>query len=103
MLFSRFILPGLWSQGRVWVSHVPREPHCAFALFFDPGQTFAPSLPGARVLFPSVRQRKLQQRTVISRLIHTASALAVYASCRHLWRRRKTRFRGWPAFPGGIL
>jgi len=29
----------------------------------------------------------------ISRLNHTASALAVYASCRHCWRLRKTRFR----------
>ena len=37
MLLSRFILPGVWSQGRVWVSHVPREPRCAFALLFDPG------------------------------------------------------------------
>ena len=30
---------------------------------------------------------------IISMLNHTASALAVYASCRHLWRLRKTRFR----------
>ena len=37
---------------------------------------------------------------IISMLNHTASALAVYASCRHLWRLRKTRFRGWPTFSG---
>jgi len=30
----------------------------------------------------------------LSELYHTALALAVYASCRHYWRRRKTRFRG---------
>ena len=37
---------------------------------------------------------------LISRLYDTALALAVYASCRPLGRLRKTRFRGWPAFPG---
>ena len=37
---------------------------------------------------------------LISRLDDTALALAVYASCRPLGRLRKTRFRGWPAFPG---
>jgi len=30
---------------------------------------------------------------IVSRLNHAASALAVYASCRHCWRLRKTRFR----------
>ena len=37
---------------------------------------------------------------IISRLYDMASALALYASCRPLGRLRKTRFRGWPAFPG---
>ena len=37
---------------------------------------------------------------IISRLNHTACALAVYASCRHHWRLRKTRFRGWLTFSG---
>jgi hypothetical protein len=54
MLLSRFIHPGVWSQGRVWVSHVPREPQCAFALLSDPGRTSAPSLRGASVLLPLV-------------------------------------------------
>ena len=45
MLLSRFILPGVWSHGRGWVSHVPREPHCAFALLSDPGRTWTPSSP----------------------------------------------------------
>ena len=30
--------------------HVPREPHCAFALFSDPGRTSVPSLRGAWVM-----------------------------------------------------
>ena len=67
-----------------------------------PRRTSAPSLHGASVLPPPRGQRRLRQQS-ISRLNHTASALAVYASCRHPWRRRKTRFRGWPTFPGGIL
>ena len=50
---------------------------------------------------PPTRERGGPRRPrVISELYYTASALAVYASCRHRWRRRKTRFRGWPIFPG---
>ena len=38
---------------------------------------------------------------MISELNRTASTLAVYASCRPLGRRRKTRFGWWLAFAGG--
>ena len=44
MFFDRFILPGIWYQGRVRVSQVPREPHYTFALLSDPGRTSAPCL-----------------------------------------------------------
>ncbi len=93
---------GLLSQGRFRFSQVPREPHCAFALLSDPGRTSTPSHCGASVLPPLTKRRRLRRR-FISRLNHTALALAVYASCRHHWRLCKTRFRGWPTFPGGII
>jgi hypothetical protein len=49
---------------------------------------------------PIIGTRRASATLLLSELYHTASALAVYASCRHHWRRRKTRFRGWPTFPG---
>jgi hypothetical protein len=41
--------------------------------------------------------------TSLSKLNHTAFALAVYASCRPLGRRRKTRFRWRINLPGGLF
>ena len=64
----------------------------ACALLSDPGRTSAPRHNGAPVLPPLCRRRRLQQ-PIISRLNRTASARAVYASCRLHRRRRKTRFR----------
>ena len=43
---------------------------------------------------------KAPARNILSRLNHTALAFTVYASCRPLGRRRKTRFRGWLTFSG---
>ena len=47
----------------------------------------------ARRVAPAVTLRRYPAQ-------HTASALAVYASCRHHRRRRKTRLRRWPIFHG---
>ena len=61
-------------QGRFRFSHVPREPHCALALLYDSGRTSAPSLYGASVLPPLLKQRGLQRcgrfRSSITRLRH---------------------------------
>ena len=86
--------------GRCRLSQVPSEPHCAFALLSDSGRASVPSLHGTPVLPPLNRTMRASTTMELSELYHTASALAVYASCHHYWRRRKTRFRGWPAFPG---
>jgi len=51
---------------------------------------------------PRMTTRKASAILDLSELNHTASALTVYASCRHYGRRRKTRFRWGPALPGGI-
>ena len=53
---------------------------------------------GVSVLPPHKRTTKAPAITGLSKLNHTAFALAVYASCRPLGRRRKTRFR-WLAKP----
>ena len=60
----------------------------------DSGRALVPSLRGTSVL--PLRNEKGRTPTTmkLSELYHTASALAVYASCRHHWRLRKTRFRG---------
>lgn len=42
---------------------------------------------------PLIRQQRPAGICVISWLIHTAFHLAVYASCRHRWRRCKTRLQ----------
>lgn len=86
--------PGHWPTRDLRLSQVPREPHCAFALLSDSGRASVPSLHGTSVLSPMKRTRRTSATLLLSELYHTASALAVYASCRHYWRRRKTRFRG---------
>jgi hypothetical protein len=87
-------ISGSWSTRDPRLSQVPREPHCAFAVLSDSGRASVPSLHGTSVLPPIKRTRKASTTLLLSELYHPASALAVYASCRHYWRRRKTRFRG---------
>jgi hypothetical protein len=48
---------------------------------------------GLSVLSLSQRQQRLHVKNTISRLYHTAFVLPVYASCRHLYPLRNTRFR----------
>ena len=76
---------------------------CAYALLSDPGRASVPSLHGTSVLPPVTTARRASATRLLSGLNPRASALAVYASGRHYGRLRKTHFRGWPAFPGGIL
>jgi len=76
------------------LSQVPREPHCAFAVLLDSGRASVPSLRGTPVLPPNNGKQRASTTMELSELYHTALALAVYASCRHYWRQRKTRFRG---------
>jgi len=49
---------------------------------------------------PANSTTKAPARNILSRLNHMALAFTVYASCRPLGRRRKTRFRGWLTFSG---
>ena len=51
-------ISGLWSQGTLRRSQVPREPHCAFAVFSDSGRASVPSLRGTSVLPPDNRTRR---------------------------------------------
>ena len=76
-------ISGHWSSRDLRRSQVPREPHCAFALLSDSGRALTPSLCGASVLSPSHETWRTSDNLKLSELYHTASALAVYASCRH--------------------
>ena len=69
----------------------------AFALLSDPGRTSTPGLAAFRCC-PRKQDDEGSNHTSLSGLNPTAFALAVYASCRPLGRRRKTRFR-WLANP----
>ena len=65
------------------LSQVPREPRCAFAVLSDSGRASVPSLRGTSVLPPDNETGRASTTMKLSELYHTASALAVYASCRH--------------------
>ena len=76
----------------------PANPSCICpALRLRPG-LHARLSSGASVLPPHIKTSKAPAIHALSKLNHTAFALAVYASCRPLGRRRKTRFR-WLAKP----
>lgn len=68
-----------YSGGDDRASHVPGEPSCAYALLYDPGGNVPSRLCDRTTRPPPEPQRRLPT-TEISRLNHTASALAVYAS-----------------------
>jgi hypothetical protein len=80
---SRSWSPGI--SGRAFVSgddrisYVPGEPPCALALLFDPGRTDASGLLRCTGAAPAMSTAKAPAKQ-LSRLNHTASALAVYAS-----------------------
>ena len=78
----------------------PENPVVPLPCSRTPAEPWCLAFTAPRCCPPTRERRGPQRPRVISELYHTASALAVYASCRHHWRRRKTRFRGWPTFPG---
>ena len=99
--------PGCWStdftlfrsssQGRVRSSQVPCQPFVPMPCSQTPVGPPHLALSVFRFCPPVCRPGR-PQRFILSRLNHTACALTVYASCRPLGRRRKTRFR-WRAKP----
>jgi hypothetical protein len=70
----------------------------AFALLSDSGRTSTPGSLRRFGVAPAQQDVKGSRDSSLSKLNPTAFALAVYASCRPLGRRRKTRFR-WLAKP----
>ena len=85
-------------QGNRRLSHLPSKPPYCSALLFDPGRTVRTRPVAIKAIrcvriVPALLNTKTPPIIAISRLYHTALQIAVYASCRHLYRRRKTRFR----------
>jgi len=76
--------PRQLSAGGTRTSQVPGEPSCAFALLSDPGRTIPSSHCEVLVWPLPVTRQRLPRERHLSRLNHTASALAVYASPRRL-------------------
>jgi len=83
----------------VRLSRVPMQPLSVFAALFDPDRT-APTCLGFLRWFGVVPDTPTSKTSMIdlSWLNNVASTVAVYASCQHLYRLRKTRFR-WMASP----
>jgi hypothetical protein len=86
--------PARFSERRRGISPVSWQSSCAFALFFDPGRLDAPrSFSRHADTVPLQMNQRTPTTCHFSRLIRTASALAVYASCPPLDGLRNTRFR----------
>jgi hypothetical protein len=83
VLFTGFTHFRLLVPRDLRLSQVPREPQCAFAVFSDSGRASVPNLYGTSVLPPDHETRRASTTMKLSELYRTASALAVYASCRH--------------------
>ena len=82
------------------VSQVPGEPSCAYALLFDPGRTDAPGLK-VRQRGPRSMKDEGSRDYWLSRLNHTALALAVYASSDgSLHQDARLASRCWPDSTG---
>jgi hypothetical protein len=65
------------------ISQVPREPTVHLPCSQTPAGPSSPSHYSESVLPPQPQRRRLLRPAFVSRLYHTAFALAVYASCRH--------------------
>ncbi len=70
---------GIWSVETAGPPAFLGNPDCALALLSDPGGTDTSGLGDASARPPQCPRRRLP-RYILSRLNHTASALAVYAS-----------------------
>jgi len=84
---------GVFSQGRLRFSQVPCEPLMHLPCSQTPAGPPRQANCGVSVLPSHKQTSKAPTITGLSKLNHTAFALTVYASCRPLGRRRKTRFR----------
>ena len=86
--------PASFSKRRRRISLVPWQSSCAFALLSDPGRpnTARPSYRRIGVVY-LLLNRQTPTISHFSGLYHTASTLAVYASCPPLGELRNTRFR----------
>ena len=93
-------LPVFGPQGTCGSPKFPENPIVPLPCSRTPAEPWCLAFAAPRCCPPTRERGGPQRPRVISELYYTASALAVYASCRHHWRRRKTRFRGWPTFPG---
>ena len=87
-------LPVFGPQGTCGSPKFPENPIVPMPCSRTPAEPRCLAFPAPRGCPPTTVRRGPQRPREISELYHTASALAVYASCRHLRRRRKTRFRG---------
>ena len=84
---------GVLSQGHLRFSQVSCEPLVHLPCSQTPAGPRRQADCGVSVLPSRQRKTKAPAMSALSELNHTAFALAVYASCRPLGRRRKTRFR----------
>jgi hypothetical protein len=85
-------------DGALRASQVPGESSRAFALLLFRPRSRLAAMPSRRLGFAPAGQTTKAATITISRLIHTASALAVYASRFGFPYTGKTRFR-WVANP----
>jgi hypothetical protein len=77
--------------------------HPAFALLSDPGQALHPDYFRFQVLSPQLQPRRPKALVHLSRLIHTAFAITVYAShCGHPHTQDSLPAASH-ALPGGII
>ena len=97
-VFSRcHPFPVFGPQGTYGSHKFPVNPFVPLPCSLTPVEPGRLTLAALRFRPPSQKRGGPRTTLNLSELYHTASALAVYASCRHYWRRRKTRFRGMAA------
>lgn len=89
----RSILGNRVSFGGGRLSCVPVLPLSAYDMFSDPGRISPARLWRWLDVVLAFRTTETSTCRTVSRLHSIPSAVAVYASCRHLYRLRKTRFR----------
>ena len=99
LLFNRYpFSSGLLSKEIVGSPNFRRNPCMPMPCSSTPARLCPPSLLRRFVMPPLSYRTRARTILRISRLNHAALAPAVYASCRHCCRRRKTRLR-WLAMP----
>ena len=100
--FGCRVPPSGMTSGNNRASHVPGGPPCASALLSDPGR-IDPVRPPRRADVAPANSTTKAPTSILSRLHHTASALAVYASQGRLLDRHARLASGcWPGFTGWV-